>query len=227
VTGDGSQQGGPGSPLGGGDPAADVVEQGGRQFPSLNWRPSRGAAILLAVGLVTGLTAGYAAGYRQAPRNTSPPTASPGSASSVPTPSLATGIALPYAGGPALTQATGTCSSQAGRELQLGVQVTNGSAAQIELGLVHAVLPLGGLRAISQQWAPCGALGVGQVPAALGPGNSTWFSLTFQVLVKCPGPLPVQFTVDYTTAGEPAAINLPGFPDLSQVPYTGCAEARP
>jgi hypothetical protein len=223
VTEDGSQQHGHGSPPGDGDPAADVVEQGGRHFPSLNWRPPRGAAILLAAGLVIGLAAGYAAGYREAPRNASPPTASPGSASSAPTPSLATGTAVPFAGGLALTQATGSCSSQSGRELQLGVQVTNGSAAPIKLGLVHAVLPLGGLRAISQQWAPCGALRVGQVPAALGPGNSTWFSLTFQVLVKCPGPLPVQFTVDYTTAGESATVNLPGFPDLSQVPYTGCA----
>ena len=103
------------------------------------------------------------------------------------------------------------------------MQVTNGSAAQIELGLVYPVLPLGGLRVISQQWAPCGAHNAGQVPAVLGPGNSTWFSLTFQVLVKCPGPLPVQFTVHYTTAGDSAAVNLPGFPDLSQVPYTGCA----
>ena len=189
-----------------------MVEQGGRHFPLLNWRPPRGAAILLAVGLVIGLAAGYAAGYRQAPRNASSPAASP-----------ATGTAVPFAGGPALTQATGTCSSQSGRKLQLGVQVTNGSAAQIELGLVYPVLPLGGLRVISQQWAPCGAHNAGQVPAVLGPGNSTWFSLTFQVLVKCPGPLPVQFTVDYTTAGESAAVNLPGFSDLSQVPYTGCA----
>ena len=223
MTRDGSQQHGPGLPSGDGGPAADVVEQGERHFPSLNWRSPRGAAILLAMGLVIGLAAGYAAGYRQAPRNASPPAASPGSASPAPTPSLTTGNAVPFAGGPALTQATGTCSSQSGRKLQLGVQVTNGSAAQIELGLVHAVLPLGGLRVISQQWAPCGALEVGQVPAALGPGNSTWFSLTFQVLVKCPGPLPVQFSVDYTTAGESAAVNLPGFPDLSQVPYTGCA----
>jgi hypothetical protein len=225
VTGDGSQQHGPESPPVGGDPGADVVEQGGRHFPSLNWRPPRGAAILLAAGLVIGLAAGYAAGYRQAPRNASSPAASPGSAS--PAPALTTGTPVPFAGGPALTQATGTCSSQSGRELQLGVQVTNGSAAEIELGLVHAVLPLGGLRVISQQWAPCGALDVGQVPAALGAGNSTWFSLTFQVLDNCPGALPVQFTVDYTTAGASAAASLPGFPDLSQVPYTGCAGAGP
>ena len=223
MTGDGSHQHGPGLSPGDGDHAADVVEQGGRHFPLLNWRPPRGAAILLAVGLVIGLAAGYAAGYRQAPRNASSPAASPGSASPAPAPSPATGTAVPFAGGPALTQATGTCSSQSGRKLQLGVQVTNGSAAQIELGLVYPVLPLGGLRVISQQWAPCGAHNAGQVPAVLGPGNSTWFSLTFQVLVKCPGPLPVQFTVDYTTAGESAAVNLPGFSDLSQVPYTGCA----
>jgi len=221
VNGDGSQHNEPGSSPRADDSEADVAEQGGRHFPSLNWRPPQGAAILLTVGLVIGLAAGYAAGYRQAPRNTSPPTASPGSASSA-SAALATGTAVPYAGVPALTQATGTCSAQSGRELQLGVQVTNGSAAQIRLGRVHTVLPLGGLRAISQQWAPCGAIGVGQAPASLGPGDSTWFSVTFQVLVGCPGPLPVQFTVDYSSAGEPASVNLPGFPDLGQVPYTGC-----
>jgi hypothetical protein len=203
--------------------APDVLEQGGRHFPSLNWRPPRGAAILLAVGLIIGLAAGYAAGNRQASRSVSPPTASHGSASPVPTPQLNINEGVPFEDAPALNQAIGTCSAQSGRELQLGVEVTNGSAAEIRLGQIHTVLPLGGLRVISQQWAPCGALQVGQVPAVLGPGNSTWFSLTFQVLVKCPGPLPVQFTVDYTTAGESAAVNLPGFPDLSQVPYTGCA----
>ena len=201
-----------------------MVEQGGRDFPSLNWRPPRGAALLLAVGLLIGLAAGYAAGYRQAPRNASLPTASPGSASPAPAATQATGTAVPSLGGLALTQAIGTCSVQSGRELQLGVPVTNDSAAAITLGQVHTVLPLGGLRAISQQWAPCGAIGVGQGPASLGPGDSTWLSVTFQVLVGCPGPLPVQFTVDYSSAGASAAVNLPGFPDLSQVPYTGCTE---
>jgi hypothetical protein len=199
-----------------------VVEQGGRHFPSLKWRPPRGAALLLAVGLVTGLAAGYAAGYREAPRSASPPAASPGSTSPASAATLATGTAAPFEGGPALTQAIGTCSAQSGRELQLGVQVTNGSVVKIRLGRVHSTLPLGGLRAISQQWAPCGAIGVSRDPASLGPGDSTWFSVTFQVLVGCPGPLPVQFTVDYSSAGVPAAVILPGFADLSQVPYTGC-----
>jgi hypothetical protein len=205
----------PGSSPWADDSAADVVEQGGRHLPSLNWRSPRGAAILLVMGLVVGLAAGYAAGYRLAPRNAS----TLGSAS--PAPARAIGTAAPYLGGPALTQASGTCSAQSGRELQLGVQITNGSAAEIRLGRVHAVLPLGGLRVISQQWAPCGAIGMGQDPASLGPGDSTWFSVTFQVLVGCPGPLPVWFTVDYSSAGVSAAVRLTSFPDLGHVPYTG------
>jgi len=36
------------------------------------------------------------------------------------------------------------------------------------------------------------------------------------------GPAPVQFTVGYLAQGRPAAASLPGFPDLSQVPYSGC-----
>lgn len=44
----------------------DVIEQGGRRFPALNWRPSRGAVILGAAGLVAGLVAGYATGAHQA-----------------------------------------------------------------------------------------------------------------------------------------------------------------
>jgi hypothetical protein len=213
---------------------ADVVEQGGRRiFPSLNrpplnWRPPRVAAILLAVGLVIGLAAGYAAGYHQAPRNAStPPTAS---ASPVPPPGpqiVIKGTAIQGTGsvftdGLALTQDTGTCSVQSGRQLQLGVQVTNSSTEPIVLSRIRTVFPLSGLKVVAQQWAPCGAIGAVQGPVALEPGDSTWFSVTVQVLVACPAPLPVQFTVNYTYAGEAAIVTLPGFPDLGQVPYTGC-----
>ena len=69
---------------------------------------------------------------------------------------------------------------------------------------------------VSQQWAPCGAIGAVQVPDTLGPGDSTWLSVTVQVLVACPAPIPVQFAVGYTYAGEAATVNLPGFPDLGQ-----------
>jgi hypothetical protein len=229
----------------------DVVEQGGHRFfpslnwPSLNWRPPRGAAVLLAVGLVIGLSAGYALGYRQVPRHVGPaPTASlappPPAPAQAGTPIVVTltpaqagtpiqvtlaplqGTGTVFSSGPALTQSTGTCSARSGRQLQLGVQVTNESATAVGLGQIRTVLPLGGLRVISQQWAPCGAMGAVQVPTSLGPGDSTWFSVTVQVLIGCPEPLPVEFTVGYTWAGKTASVNLPGFPDLGQVSYPGC-----
>ena len=215
---------------------ADVVEQGGRRFfPSLNWRPPwrppRGAAILLAVGLIAGLAAGYAAGYHQAPRNASAsPTASASPAPPVPAPApqivikgtAVQGTGSVFTDGLALTQDTGTCSVQSGRKLQLGVQVTNTSTEPIVLSRIRTVFPLSGLKVVSQQWAPCGAIGAVQGPVAVEPGESTWFSVTVQVLVACPAPLPVQFTVNYTYAGQAAIVTLPGFPDLGQVPYTGC-----
>jgi hypothetical protein len=235
VDGDGSQQNDAGSSPWADDSAADVVEQGGRRIfpslnrPSMNWRPPRGAAILLAVGLIIGLAAGYAAGYRQAPRNA---TALPATTSmrtrwtaTAPLQTVIKGAAITgtvLTGGLALTQDTGTCSVQSGRELQLGVQVTNRSAEPIGLGRIRTVLPLSGLKVVSQQWAPCGAIGAVQVPDTLGPGDSTWLSVTAQVLVACPAPIPVQFAVGYTYAGQAATVNLPGFPDLGQVPYTGC-----
>jgi hypothetical protein len=171
-------------------PPADVVEQGSdRHFPSLNWRLPRSGVILLAAGLVIGLVAGYAAGYRQVIWTASPPVLSPSPGSSVLQP-LGTGGQQPLLADQAVTQATGTCSVQSGRELQLGVEVTNGSTAPVALGQVHAYFPLGGLRTISQQWGPCGARVFGQAQNLLGPGDSTWFSLTFQVLVKCPSHRP-------------------------------------
>lgn len=191
--------------------ADDIVEQGGRRFPSLRWRPSRGAAILAVFALMAGLAAGYAAGERQA-GSSARPLQRPETPSS------------PAAGAPALTQANGGCSAQIGRDLQLGEQVTNQSATEVTLRRVEAVLPLGGLRAISQQWAPCGALPAGQDLAGnrLPPGASLWFTVTFKVLRGCPRPLPVQFTIDYDRQGQAAVARLPGFPDLGEVPYTGC-----
>lgn len=194
--------------------ADDIVEQGGRRLPALAWRPSRGAAVLAAFALLAGLAAGYAAGERQA--GSARPPQRPGTS--------AASRASPATGIPALTQGNGGCSAQIGRELQLGEQVTNQSATDVTLRQVEAVLPLGGLRAISQRWAPCGALPTGQALAGnrLPPGASTWFTVTFKVLLGCPRPLPVQFTVDYDWYGQAAVARLPGFPDLREVPYAGC-----
>jgi hypothetical protein len=196
----------------------DIVQAGGTRSMIPNWRLSRGAALLGALGLVAGLVAGYAAGDRHAASGARPPQRP--RASAAPQQEL-------VMVNQALTQTTNACSAQIGRNLQLGVQVTNQSVAAVTLRRVRAVLPLGGLKVVAQQWAPCGAIAVTQAAQAqsggsLAPGASTWFTVTFKVLRGCPGPLPVQFTVDYDVLGTRGTESLPGFPDLTEVPYAGC-----
>jgi hypothetical protein len=210
----------------GGQGSADIIEQGGRPLPppgwlasrgwlaSPGWRLSRGAAILGAAGLLAGLAAGYAAGVHRAG----------GSGRRAQRPAASAAPVLPAGAGGTLAQSGAGCSAQAGRQLQLGEQVTNQSGADVTLRAVRAVLPAGGLRVVSQQWQPCGVLPLGQEQPGtrLAPGASMWFTVTFQVLRGCPAPLPVQFTVDYDWQGHSAAASLPGFPDLGDVPYAGC-----
>jgi hypothetical protein len=190
-----------------GDDDSDVVEQGGHRFPALNWRPSKGATLLaagLAVGLVIGLAAGYAAGQRHGGTATSATPAEPDT--------------------PALVQSGVECTTLIGHDLELGLQVTNQSTTHLTLRQVKAVLPMGGLRPVTVRWTSCDPVSESQ--AVLGsqvpPGAITWFTVTFQVLAKCPQPLPVQFTVGYAQNGQLASARLPGFPDLGHVPYPGC-----
>ena len=161
---------------------------------------------------------GYAGGARHAGEHAAPPS-----------PSRAAAPAAPFsAGGFPLSQSGPQCSVQTGSELQVGLQITNLSRAAVRLRRVAVVLPLGGLRVISQAWGPCGELPASReapgsiLPPTLRRGDSSWFTVTFQVLVRCPQPLPVQFTLDYDQQSRLAAIRLPGFPDLGQVPYSGC-----
>ena len=225
-----------------------------RWLPASGWRPSRGASVLGIAGLIAGLIAGYAVGHGQLAGASRPPsgTASPSPALSV----SASGFVIngPAAGisgltGTEIQQTAGACSAQHGHELQLGVEVINLSGTTVTLGLVKPILPLGGLRAVAEQWAPCGAIspsglvqgGDGTVTFVQGPpgqssgavqgddvvppGGTAWFSITFQVLRSCPGPLPVQFSLAYQGATAPGTASLPGFPDLSRVPYTGCTNS--
>lgn len=206
-------------PPGSGEAAGDdVLEAGRRPRKPPGWRPSAAALVLGAAGLLVGLAVGYAAGARHAGKPLPPPRAT----SSPSTPLFA-------AGGFPLSQSGPECSAHTGHDLQLGLEVTNLSATAVTLRRIRVVLPLGGLKATSQAWGPCGELpAAAQVPGralalTLGPGASAWFTVTFEVLVRCPGPLPVQFTLDYDQAGRAAAMPLPSFPDLSQVPYPGCS----
>ena len=207
----------------------DILEQGGRprllRLPSPGWRPSRGASILAAVTLAIGLAAGYAAGHGQgrgtvaAPEKPAAPAGqAPGGLASV-APPASTGFGL------ALTEEPGTCSVQAGRALQLGIPVTNRSGQTVLLESVKPVLPVPGmLKVLSWRWDPCGFDNDGIVPAtvALGPGETTWVTAVVQPLVACPGPAPLQFQVTYSVNRQKTTFNLPGFPDLGAVHYSGC-----
>lgn len=208
----------------------DVVELGERRsrLPGA-WRPSRAAAILAAASVAVGLAAGYAAGGRHAtavaPRATVTVTATPRpepSDSGIATPATA----FPFADSSALIQDVASCAIQTGHELQLGVQVSNESSDAITLRSMRAVLPLGGLKPLAHVWGPCGSLQAG-IPGEgtnvlLQPGATTWLTVTVRVQVPCPAPMPVQFSVDYLARGHSFTTNLPGFPDLSGVPYSGC-----
>jgi hypothetical protein len=205
-------------PGGDGAPAGDdVLEQGRSRGPVLRWRLPRVALVLGAVGLLVGLAVGYAAGIRHAGKPPSPHRAAPAQTAPAFT-----------SGGFPLSQSDRGCSAQIGHQLQLGLEVTNLSTTALTLRRVNVVLPLGGLRVILQAWGPCGELpGAAEaqgdtLPPTLGPGGSAWFTVTFQVLVRCPQPLPVQFVLHFDENGRTAAMPLPSFPDLAQVPYGNC-----
>jgi hypothetical protein len=198
----------------------DILEQGGRprllRLPSPGWRPSRGASILAAVTLAIGLAVGYAAGHGQGPGTAATPEKPAAPAGQAPA-SIGFGLAL--------TEDPGTCSVQAGRDLELGIPVTNRSGQTILLESVKPVPPVPGmLKVLSWRWDPCGFDKDGIIPdtVALGPGQTTWVTAVVQPLVACPGPAPLQFQVTYSANSHKSTSDLPGFPDLSAVRYSGC-----
>jgi hypothetical protein len=202
--------------------ARDIVESGPRDRPA--GRRRRGIVILAAVALVIGLGAGYAAGRRSGAGRAAPPARSRTAAASG-------SAALTITGGVAGAQA-GLCSAQVGQELQLGVEIMNQSAQSLVLRRVRPVLPLGGLRAVSQARGACGQLPGAFPPAGnvLPAGGTVWFTVTFRVLSPCPGPDPVQFAVTFaplhpSPPGFVVTTALPGFVDLGQVRYSGCPAA--
>jgi len=199
----------PAAPGDAGPGGPDVVQQGDR------WtRGPAFAAGLAVAALVLGVAVGYAVGRNQAPgRPAAAPSARGSTASSAPALSL-----------PELGQSGPQCSEQIGHRLQLGVQVTNESASSVRLSNVRVILPLHGLKPTAHAWGTCG-----QLPGLTGPqatlvsaGGSAWFTVTFRVLERCPGALPVKFLLSYDRGGSTKTVRLPGFVDLGHVPYSGC-----
>ena len=186
---------------------------------------------MAAVTLVAGLAVGYAVGHGQG-RSTAAapgkPAAAAGQASGGADSQTIVAVGPPGSIEflrPALTQDPGTCSVQVGRNLELGIPVTNQSAETVLLESVKPVpLASGLLKVLSWRWDPCGFDGDEIVPdtVVLGPGQTTWVTAVVQPLIACPAPAPLQFRVTYSFDSQKSTFNLPGFPDLGAVPYSGC-----
>jgi hypothetical protein len=191
---------------------ADVIEMSGHR-PRWPWGTARGPAISIALAaLAAGLLLGFAGGHLQARSNGRPARAATSATTVFPV------------DGTAITMTGNRCAVQLGHALQLGVEVVNQSDGTVALRQIEPVLPLGGLKAVASRWGTCGALpelGPGQA-TALSPGATGWLTVTFDVMVGCPQPLPVQFKISYAQAGRLVTAVLPGFPDLSQVQYSNC-----
>jgi len=202
----------PAAPGNAGPGGSDVVDQG--------HRPARGpafAAGLAVAALVLGLAVGYGIGRNQAPGR---PAAVPSARSST----SAAASPPPVFALPELGQSGQQCAEQIGHRLQLGVQITNESATSVRLSSVRVILPMTGLKQTAQAWGTCGQLpGLPDPRATLvSAGGSAWFTVTFRVLDRCPGALPVQFLLSYDRGGSMKTVRLPGFVDLGHVPYSGC-----
>jgi hypothetical protein len=188
--------------------------------PTGTGRPSRHVdrrwivAGALVATLVIGIVIGFVSG-RHGAKSAAAKSVSPASPSA--SPSFLTFRA------PSLRE---SCSAQSGKQLQLGVEIVNESALPFTIDGLQPVLPLGGLRTRRISTGECGRLGgpgpdevVGYNVAA---NASVWINITMDVLVPCPAPLPVQLRIRTTQSGLTATTDLSPFPDLGQVPYSGC-----
>jgi hypothetical protein len=119
------------------------------------------------------------------------------------------------------------CSVQNGKTLQVGIEVANRGGAAAAIRSVQANAPLGALNLRDVGWGACGQVQPAPVgstdgqPLRLIPaGGSEWMYARFDVVVDCPAPYPVEFLLD--SVGSTSLLDVGGFNDLGNVPYTGC-----
>jgi hypothetical protein len=193
-------------------PGMDTIETGspaGSWLSSLRVRVGLLVAVALIVGGLGGFYVGRGSPESAPPRHPTQPTAQ----------ILVSGNGQP-------PTATGNrCSAQLGDTLQLGLEIVNSSTSNVILQHADVTVPLAGLLLTQTVWGTCGQVG-GAVAAnfyLLAPGATVWLRMTFDVLTKCPAPLPVQVNLVYARGGANAVTFLGGFSDLGDVPYTGCA----
>jgi hypothetical protein len=194
---------------------ADLIEMGGHS-PRWPWRSARGPTIGLALAaLFAGLLLGFVGGHLQA------------SAKGRPARTVAKALITARQLGSAAIIMTGhRCAVQFGRTLQLGIEIVNQSGSPVTLRQVRPVLPLGGMHPVASQRGTCGSLppwpGAEQANS-LDAHATEWLTATFDVMIRCPEPLPVEFKVSYLQSGRLATAALLGFPDLGQVKYKNCS----
>jgi hypothetical protein len=190
----------------------------GREFDVIESSPEpRRSRPAVTAGLVVAFTVGAVAGYLVATRHGRAPTPAPS----------ATADEADEAD-PPITITGPRCSLQVGKQLQLGVEITNQSGTTATLREIQASLPLEGLRATASTWGTCGQLSPkpANTPLPLPAGAATWLTMTFDVLDPCPAPLPVRFTVTYDRGHGPETVDVPAFNDLGDVPYTAASCAN-
>jgi hypothetical protein len=193
------------------DPGMDTIETGSPVASGLRSLRMR-VGLLVAVALVVGGLGGFYLG-RGSPESTPPRH-----------PSQPTAQILVPGGGQPPTATGNRCSAQLGDTLQLGLEIVNSSTTDVSLKRADVTLPLAGLLLKETVWGTCGQVGgaLAATSYVLAPGATVWLRMTFDVLTKCPAPLPVQVNLVYARGGTDAVAFLGGFSDLGDVPYTGC-----
>jgi len=204
-----------------GDAHGDVIH-GRAQRPPVRWpmRPSWLAG-LLAAALLAGIGIGYLVGRPDGGKPAAAPTTP---RSTTPRPVGSVGSLLAEL--PQLITVGPNCvsvSANAGHPLAVGVKLANDGPRPVVLSRVRAVFPLGGLRQLDSRIAHCDVHASDPVQGhTIPPAGTARVSLNLAVLVRCPGPLPVQLRIDYTVDGRPVTQTLSPFRDLGNVPYPGC-----
>ncbi len=203
------------------DPSADLLEFGGyrrRWLPALSRRVRASTIEVAVVSLAAGLIIGFLGGHLSA---------HPGRQAAKPAVKAPT--TLPLLAVEAIADTGGRCAMQAGKHLELGIEIVNQSSSAVGIRRVSPVFDLGGFLPITTGLGTCGALpGASLVQSPLlFPRATIWITTTVEPLAQCPQAFPVGFKVRFAQAGKTFTTTFNAFPDLGQIPYHGCEGTSP